>query len=150
MQVVLTGWRQITWIAGSAWLAASLALGGLGVWLAREMKARGALENRYHTLFNSIPHPVIVSDHESGRIVAFNDAAVEQYGWSSDATDLHLPPDFVALRSHRQEFSRDVVCHIPGQHHRNAQGAPIDVELTVRLIDFNDRPANLTVAVDVS
>ena len=39
---------------------------------------------------------------------------------------------------------------IPGQQHRNKDGAAVDVELTVRLIDYDGRPALLTVAEDVS
>ena len=80
MSAVLAGWQQVAWIVGAGWLVASLGLGGLGVWLGRERKARGALENRYHTLFNAIPQPVIVSDRQTARILAFNDAAVQQYG----------------------------------------------------------------------
>lgn len=153
--VALAGWQHIAWIAGASWVVASMALGGLGAWLAREMRTRGALEHRYYVLFNSIPHAVIVSDDESGKLLAFNDAAVEQYGWSKDDAavgggNAYLPQDFAPLAAKRQDFSQDAARLIQGQRHRNAQGALIDVELTVRPIDVNGRPANLTVAADVS
>ncbi len=149
MEVVLAGWWQVVWIVGSSWLVASLVLGALGAWLAREMKARGALENRYHALFNSIPYPVVVSDDDSRRIVAFNDATVQQYGWEMGPNAI-LPEDFSVLAARRGEFSPDVATVISGQRHRNRDGATIDVELAVRRIDYNGRPALLTVAVDVS
>ncbi|MCX7365745.1 MAG: PAS domain-containing protein [Alphaproteobacteria bacterium] len=68
----------------AGWLLGSLALAGLGAWLVRVMRARGALESRYHTLFDSIPYPVIVSNRKTRRILALNEAAVRQYGWSRD------------------------------------------------------------------
>ena len=150
MDVVLAGWQRISWIVGSSWILASLALGGLGAWLAREMKARGALESRYRALFDSIPYPVVVSDGESQRVLAFNAAAMQQYGWRPQAGDPHLTADFAVLADRRLEFSKDAATVIAGQQHRNGEGAAIDVEMTVRLIDYDGRPAILTVAVDVS
>jgi PAS domain S-box-containing protein len=148
MDVVLAGWWRVVGIVGSSWLVASLVLGALGAWLAREMKARGALESRYQALFNSIPYPVVVSD-ESRRIMAFNDATARQYGWEPDPMAI-LPEDFSVLAARHGEFSPDVATVITGQRHHNRDGATIDVELAVRRIDYNGRPALLTVAADVS
>ncbi len=149
LDIVLAGWWRIVWIVGSIWLVASLLLGALGAWLAREMKARGALENRYQALFNSIPYPVIVSDNETRRIMASNDATTRQYGWEPDR-NATLPEDFSVLAARRDDFVPDVATVISGQRHRNRDGAIIDVELAVRRINYNGRPALLTVAVDVS
>ncbi len=149
----LSDWSRIAWISGGCWILASAALAGLGLWLAREMKARGALESRYQALFNSIPYPVVVADHESGRLVACNAAAAEKYGAPFDdprAADALLPADFAVLRARRDDFSREFPTLIEGQHHTDRQGQPIDVELTIRLIDHNNRPADLVVAVDVT
>ena len=146
---MLAGWWRIVWIVGSLWLVASLLLGVLGTWLARVMKAHGALEDRYHVLFDSVPYPVVVSDSESGRIVAFNDATARQYGWEPGTTGF-LPEDFSVLAARRDEFVPGVATVISGQRHRSRDGALIDVELAVRRIDYNGRPALLTVAVDVS
>jgi signal transduction histidine kinase/ActR/RegA family two-component response regulator len=148
MHEVLAGWQRVAWIVGSGWLVASLALGGLGLWLARERRVRGLLESRYHTLFDSIPHPVIVSDAESGQIQAFNLAAVQQYGAAMG--DSALPADFAVLAERGQEFAPDAAVLIRDQRHRNREGAEVDVELTVRRIDHDGRPALLTVAADVS
>lgn len=150
MDAVLTGWRHVAWISVSCWGLASLALAGLGMWLANEMKARGVLERSYRALFNSIPQAVIVSDGETDELLTFNEAAIEQYGWSHQEPPARLPPEFGILTTRRQDFSADSPCLIGGQRHRNAQGASIDVELTVRLIEADGRPALLTVAADVS
>jgi len=149
-ETVLADWRRVVWVVGSSWLVASLALGGLGAWLAREMKARGALENRYRALFNSIPYPVIVSEADGGRVLACNDATGRQYGWSGADEMARLPEDFAVLAARGPEFSAAAATVIPGQRHRNREGVPIDVELTVRRIEYNGKPANLTVAVDIS
>ena len=151
MDVVLGGWRRVAWIGGLSWILASLGLGGLGAWLAREIKVRGALEGRYRALFDSIPYPVIVSDSETLRILAVNAAAEQQYGWTGKSEgDVFLPEDFAVLATKRKEFSKDTAYVVRGQQHRNKDGATIDVEMAVRLIDYNGRPAALTIAVDVS
>ena len=148
MDVVLAGWHRIVWIVSSVWCLASLGLGGLGLWLARERKVRGALEGRYHALFDSIPYPVIVSDQETLSILAFNSAAAQHYGWPT--VGAYLPEDFAVLAAKRQEFSRTAATVFRDQRHRNKDGNPIDVEMAVRLIDYDGRRAALTVAVDVS
>jgi signal transduction histidine kinase/ActR/RegA family two-component response regulator len=145
----LAGWRRIVWIVGSGWLVASIALGALGAGLVRETRARAALQSRYHALFNSIPYPVVVSDEASRRIVAFNDAAEQQYGWEPGG-DTDLPEQFSVLAARQSDFSPDAATIIPGQRHRDRNGATIDVELAVRRIAYDGKPALLTVAVDVS
>jgi PAS domain S-box-containing protein len=148
MGEVLAGWQQVAWIVGSGWLLASLGLGGLGLRLAGERRARGLVETRYQALFDSIPQPVIVSDAESGRVRAFNAAAVDQYG--AAMADGPLPADFAVLGERRQDFTAAAAVLIRDQRHRNRDGAEVDVELTVRQIDYDGRPALLTVAADVS
>ena len=153
MNVVLASWLRLVWTVGSCWLLASLALGGLGLWLGAVRKARGALEGRYHALFDSIPYPVIVSDNETLRVLAVNRAAEEQYGWAQTGAAAgapYLPEDFAALASKRAEFSKDKAVLLQDQRHLDRNGAAIDVELTVRLIDYDGRPAALTIAVDLT
>jgi PAS domain S-box-containing protein len=148
MHEVLASWQRVAWIVGTGWLVASAALGGLGLWLARERRARGVMESRYHALFDSIPQPVIVSDRRTTRILAFNDAAVQQYGRTIG--DGPLPDDFAILAQRQHGFPKDAPSVIRDQTHRNKEGAPVDVELTVRPIEYDRRPALLTVAEDVS
>jgi PAS domain S-box-containing protein len=152
MDVVLAGWRGVATIVGGGWLMASLALGVLGLWLARTIRARGLLESRYRALFDSIPHPVVVSDDNAARVLAFNAAAARQYGWTGEATvdGPRLPTDFELLMARRPRFSSHAATAIEGQRHRNGAGELIDVDMTVRLIDYNGRPAILAIAVDVT
>jgi len=153
MNVVLASWLRLVWIVGSCWLLASLALGGLVLWLSAVRKARGALEGRYRALFDSIPYPVIVSDNETLRVLAVNRAAEEQYSWAQTgaaAEAPYLPEDFSILAAKRSEFSKDKATLIQEQWHRGRDGAAVDVELTVRLIDYDARAAALTIAIDVT
>ncbi|HTR84397.1 MAG TPA: ATP-binding protein [Reyranella sp.] len=145
--IVLASWWRVAWVVGLTWVAASLALALLGLWLRREMKARSAVESRYQALFNAIPYPVLVSDFETQKILAYNQAATLQYAWSGDEA---LSADFAELANRRQELSDTSDTFIPDQRHHNKAGGMIDVELTARRIDYNGRRAILTVAVDVS
>ncbi len=158
MDVVLGGWRRIAGTAVAGWLLGSLALAGLGAWLVRVMRARGALESRYHTLFDSIPYPVIVSNRKTRRILALNEAAVRQYGWSRDeivagamTTDIaYLPQDRALLAAKREGATRTPTETVQGLRHRRKDGTTLDVELIVSRIEYDGKPAGLTVAVDVS
>lgn len=151
VDVALVNWRQFSLIVGSGWLIASFALAALGFWLAREIEARGMLETRYHTLFDSIPHPVIVFDKQS-MVLAYNDAAARQYAWPVSRIEglVQLPADFDVLTQGRTPFPTDAVTFMEGQRHRNGVGTLIDVDVTVRPIDYNGRSAFLIIAVDVT
>jgi PAS domain S-box-containing protein len=150
--IVLADWQRIAIIIASCWVLASLALGVLGAWLAREMAARGVLENRYRALFDSIPHSVIVSDEEFSRALDFNDAAGRQYALRGDAAngDCRLPRDFGLLAERRSQISADVASHFEGQRQRNGAGQLIDVDITVRPIEYDGRPAMIVILVDVT
>ncbi|MBV8393888.1 MAG: response regulator [Alphaproteobacteria bacterium] len=154
LDVVIADWRRLAWIVGSCWVVASLALGALGLWLARVRRAHGVIEGRYRALFDSIPYPVIVSDHETLRVLAVNRAAVLRYEWAgavgSGAQPPYLPQDFAVLAAKRDELSSETATLIEGQKHHARNGETIDVELVVRLMDYGSRTAVLTVAVDVT
>ncbi len=145
------------WAAGSSWVLLSMALGGLGYWLAREMRARGALENRYHTLFDSIPYPVIVSNQRTRSILAVNDATVRQYGWSRDElqngmTDRRRLPSRGSAavgRAAARGAAADPQI-VQGLRHRRKNGTNDRCRMIVNRIEYDGKPAELTVAVDVS
>jgi PAS domain S-box-containing protein len=150
MDLVLADWWRMTWIVGAVWLAASVALGVVGLWLMRVRRARGLLEGRYRALFDSIPYPVIVSDHESLRVLAFNHAAAAQYGWTAGAGESLLPEDLAIVAARRGEFSSEATSVLHGLKLHDRAGAAIEAELAVRLIDFDGRQAALTIVIDVS
>src|SRR5207245_1159292 len=58
--------------------------------------------------------------------------------------------DFALLAERRGQLSASAAFVIEGQRHRNGAGALIDVDMTVRLIDYDSRPAVLIIAVDVT
>lgn len=153
VDMVLADWRRITTVIGASWVVASLALGILGIWLMRTIRAHGLLQERYRALFDSIPHPVIVSDMEVARILAFNDSAARQYGLPShgrEAGERRLPGDFALLAARRGEYSTNSVTVIGGQRYRNGDGNLIDVDMTIRLIEYEGRTALLIIAIDVT
>jgi len=157
MNRVLAGWRRIVWILVSGWTVGMSALAGLTLWLAREWGQRHAMERRYRTLFDASPFPMLVADPKTLRFLAVNQASVEQYGWSREELlamtiyDLHLPGDSTRATSLRERT------YVPGQtrftqgiQDRTKDGRVIDVEASVRLIDFEGRAALLAVVQNVT
>ena len=156
MDFVLAVWGRIVWIVAAAWVMAAAALTGLAIWLVREWDKRRAMEDRYRILFDASPQPLLVADRETLRFLAVNDATVAQYGWSREeqlamtADDLYLPQDVQAATALRQQYGFGTSRTIAGLRHHKKDGTVIDVETSVRLIDFEGRPAFLAMAQDVT
>jgi PAS domain S-box-containing protein len=152
---VLAGWRRLVLIIVSGWAFGMAAVAWLGLWLARVWDGRRSLSDRYHLLFDANPYPMIVVDRETRRLVAVNNAAVLDYGWSREealalnADDLYLPEDLPAVLARRKtgelNTSRGFPCRL-----RKRDGTILDVELTQRPIEFDGRSALLATAHDVS
>jgi PAS domain S-box-containing protein len=110
----------------------------------------------YRLLFDSNPYATTVTDRETLRIVGVNPAAEQLYGWSQaemlamTADDFYLPEDAPAMRARRQAYLPDTSYKIPGKRHRTKAGRVIDVEMAARVIEYNGRPANLTIITDVT
>ena len=130
------------------------------VWTER---ARAAAEDelrqsqeRYRLLFDANPYATTVTDRETMRIVAANDAAEVLYGWSQEemlaltADDFYPLEDVPAMTARRQKYRPNVPETISGLRHRKKDGTLIDVEMTARIIEYNGRLANLTIVTDVS
>jgi PAS domain S-box-containing protein len=112
-------------------------------------------EERYRTLFESSPHPMWVSDHESLAFLAVNDAAIRHYGYTRD--------EFLAMTlwdiSHAGEMPHPAggAMGIPrgprdagAWVHRKKSGALCDVEIRSHRIVFGGREARLVLADDVT
>lgn len=116
-----------------------------------------ALEReRYELLFNENPLPLWVYDLETLTYIAVNDAAVRLYGYTRDEflkmTVMDIRPREDVPRLY--EFIRK---EKPVEHsslglwrHQRKNGEVFDVEVTGRDITFNNRPARLVMAVDVT
>src|SRR5262245_32392812 len=112
-------------------------------------------EERYRTLFESSPHPMWVSDHETLAFLAVNDAAIRHYGYSRE--------EFLGMTlwdiSHAGEMPhpaggsigiprgpRDAGVWV----HRKKGGALCDVEIRSHRFAFGGREARLVLAGDVT
>jgi diguanylate cyclase (GGDEF)-like protein/PAS domain S-box-containing protein len=112
-------------------------------------------EECYRMLFASNPHPMWVSEIETFRFLAVNEAAVQYYGFSVDEfsamtiDDLAQPCDAHhmsgSLSRSLPRYGRVLDCK-----HRKKDGTVIDVEIVTHQVTFQGREARLVLANDVS
>lgn len=105
-------------------------------------------EEQYRQLFNAIPLPTWVLDHERGAFLKVNSAASDLYGYSPEA--------FATKTFHQlvqQQQGINLFGNGPGpdvQVHQLADGSLISVEVVDKTIRYNNQPARLVVARDIS
>ncbi|HEY2705628.1 MAG TPA: EAL domain-containing protein [Candidatus Dormibacteraeota bacterium] len=109
-------------------------------------------ERSFRVLFASNPHPMWVVDAVSLGFIAVNDAAVAQYGYSSD--------EFLTSRLEDITDTRGIVRHWDPsterdvrrlqQRHRLRGGEVIEVEVSAHATDFEGRDAVLVLAQDIT
>jgi len=110
------------------------------------------LDAAYAAAFDGLPVPLLVYDPGTGRILAANDAACEQYGYTRDELlslgieDLIDPTD---IPRHREVVRRDGP-RVGLWRDRRKDGTGIWVEAASAEIPFDGRPARLVAAVDVT
>ena len=110
----------------------------------RELRAS---EDRYRHLFENNPHAMWVHEAESLRIVAANQSAAEQYGYTRDellqltVADLHVNDEW------RGAGGRD---YKGISQHRRKDGRAIDVEVRGNPVHWKGRRALLVLADDIS
>jgi PAS domain S-box-containing protein len=114
------------------------------------------LENcaqQYYLLFTNNPQPMWVFDVRSLQILAANNAAQVQYGFtmnefmSKTARDLLPPQDMAAFLEEVGRPARDAQ---PRRvwHQRRKDGSTFEVELRATDLNYGDRPARLLLADD--
>jgi len=112
-----------------------------------EMKRR---EASFRLLFDANPVPMFVCALDGGRIVAANDAAIAHYGHGRDAllrlglADLHDDGDLPDLADEGADAAGRTF------RQRKADGTAIDVALFSRLFTWENVPAALIAAVDIT
>jgi two-component system, cell cycle sensor histidine kinase and response regulator CckA len=112
-------------------------------------------EERYRELFDSHPAAMAVWDPATGAVLAVNDAAVRQYGYSREEfVGLTLdrivhPDDQSRLAEAVPRFSVGVD-GAAGFRHLRKDGTEIEVEVTGHPITWDGRPARLVMATDVT
>ncbi len=112
-------------------------------------------EQRYRALFDLSPLPMWMTDRETMRFVAVNDAATRQYGWTREEF-LAMTLMDVRPPEARTVFA-DVVTQPPdGEFYRGQwvhwrkDGSRIDVDVSIRDIVLGGRSSRLSVLVDVT
>jgi two-component system cell cycle sensor histidine kinase/response regulator CckA len=122
---------------------------------AVKMVALEGSELRYRDLFESNPHPMWVYDVETRCFLAVNDAAVRRYGFSRDEflrmsiLDIRPPEEVPKLLGNLDQIHSSGV---NGEvwRHRTKDGTLIDVEVSSQSIAFDNRPARLVHAHDLT
>jgi len=120
----------------------------------REARALCESEARYRRLFEGIPHPVIVSDPQTKRVLAANPAACREYGRALDemvaltVDRLRCPdaPDVIA----GFRIEADDVVHAGSTRHCRKDGTAFDAEVSVHALVLAGQPAVLSMIKDVT
>jgi PAS domain S-box-containing protein len=152
----LAPWWRTVWIVVAGWTIAAAMVGGLAIRVAREWNARLVLEERYRILFDANPSSMVVFNRDTLRFLAVNNSAVAQYGWSRDELltmtidDLYLPADLPTVTALRQQIMPGAGTLFTELRHQKKDGTIINVEANVRMIDFEGKPAFLSMARDVT
>lgn len=112
-------------------------------------------EEGYRLLFENNPMPMWVYDQQTLRVLAVNELAICQYGYSRaeflglSIKDLGPPEDVPALVSYLSEASTGF--RAPKQWRlRKKTGTIIDVEIVSDPFMFSGRPARLVLAKDIT
>ncbi|HSN39161.1 MAG TPA: PAS domain S-box protein [Burkholderiales bacterium] len=126
--------------------------------ITEKLRAEQALqesEQRYRDLFDLNPSPMWVYDVETLAILAVNESAVQEYGYSREefitliAADLHLPENVPDLLERMRK--RDPGTRLARQvQHRRKNGTVMDVEVMSGPISFGGRVARLVLANDIT
>ena len=109
----------------------------------------------FRRLFELYPLPTYVFDDATGSIRAVNAAAVEQYGYSPAVFlrltiyDIRPPEDVATFRAALQAHIADPRFRALLRH-RRSNGEIFDVEVCNQPIVFEQRPAHLVTAADVT
>ncbi len=151
----LAPWRHIVGVVALGWMLTTLGLAVLGTWLVGEWEARKSTEERYRHLFEANPDPIAVVDLATRRYLGVNEAMVRKYGWSREefremtAREIRPPEERPVIEAAIARASPGTPEIVEG-HHRRKDGTGFDVEVSLTRIEFEGRPAILTMARDVS
>ena len=110
-------------------------------------------EQRYRLLFETIPSPICVFSKHTAAVLAVNQAALDHYGYSREEflrrgiLDLNIPESV-------EVTSAWLAANDWGSplrtRHRRKNGSDMDVEMTVREVDFAAEPAGFAIITDIS
>lgn len=137
------------------------SLMGIGQDITERKQMEAALkesEAKYRLLFEANPNPLWVYDIETLKFLEVNNAAIFQYGYSREEflnmTILDIRPSedipkvFESLKSVRPNFNNHYNHGL--WRHRKRNGEIIDVEILSQKILFQNRPARMTMANNIT
>ncbi len=112
-------------------------------------------EEHYRLLFEKNPLPLWVYDLRTLHFLAVNEAAINHYGYSqAEFLDRSIKDIWLEAETQGsnpgQAGSPGGPEELPAWVHRKKDGSLIQVEVTAHEIEFNDRPARLVIANDVT
>gem|GEM_PF-2562231 len=122
-------------------------------------RAQAALqesETRYSRLFLASPIPSYVFDLETLRILAVNDAAVGQFGYSREeligmtADQLRPAEDVPRFLERRWQVPADGISQVGLLRHVHKSGREILCDVTVHHMQLEGRTASMAMALDVT
>lgn len=123
--------------------------------LQQQVEALTVSERQYRLLFTQNPHPMWVFDLRSGRILAANESALNQYGFTRQEFTALAAKDLVA-REAAQAFLSDAAKPCSSLEsrgiwrHRKKDRTFVDVEIMAFDLRFGDCPARLMFAQDTA
>ncbi len=113
-------------------------------------------ERLYRDLFERNPSPMWVYEVATLRVLAVNDAAIHNYGYSRDEFtgltlhDIRPPEEVPFMLEQVARTSESGYRPRTRARHRRKDGTPIEVEVTGHDIEFDGRKARLILAADVT
>ncbi len=111
---------------------------------------------RYRLLFESNPHPMWVTDAETLRFLAVNQATMRQYGYTREEfltmtlKEIRPPEEVPRLMGALTHVQQGLYSPPGIWRHRRKDGSEFEVEVTLYSLDLAGRPAFLTTAVEVT
>lgn len=136
------------------------AILGLGRDITKRIKAEHALlasETKYKYLFKNNPAYIIIWDLQNLKILEVNDIVISEYGYTkeewSDMTVLDYRPveDHDSIRKFANDLLQaDIPVTSSKWRHLKKNGEEMIMEISSHKIDFQGRPAILSLAKDVT
>ncbi len=128
-----------------------------GGWVAthEDVTEANAREESFRLLFKGNPVPMWVTDRESLRFIAVNEAAITLYGYTHEQfmamtlADLRPPTDREGFAQHLRTLPDVQLTGNIGQHWK-ADGTPIDVAVFSRTLNYAGQQARLAVIHDIT
>lgn len=130
-------------------------LGWVSTQLGRRAQTPNPTETAIETLLATSPDALIVHREKTGEILAANKAAIEQYGWTLEELQERTITD-LADESDREPmadaFAKQLgsLVHVGEWQHRRKDGTTLWVSTTTQPLSYEEQPARLVIAHDVT